>query len=328
MQNADLLLILGSRMNIRQTSYNWPAVAKNALKIQVDIDPAELDKPTFRPDHAICCDLKPLLVQLTKTISASAHDASHHSSWLAWCRERVRIYPNVQAHQREYHGKINPYHFVETLFDKLQADDIIACGNATACIVPFQAARLKSGQRLFSNSGSASMGYDLPAAIGAWFGATLERGKQSRVICLAGDGSLQMNIQELQTVVNYAIPVKVFVLNNRGYLSIRTSQNNFFKRLTGEGPDSHAGLPDYAKLAAAYGIPSMSLNCADFAIELDGILARPGPMVCEVILDETQGFEPRMSSRQLEDGRIVTPPLEDMYPFLDRDELARNMLDS
>ena len=172
------------------------------------------------------------------------------------------------------------------------------------------------------------MGYDLPAAIGAWFGAVAARGQQRRVICLAGDGSLQMNVQELQTVVNYAIPIKLFVLNNSGYLSIRGSQNNFFKRVTGAGPSSGAALPDYTKLATAYGLPSMTLNCADFGPELDRILSIPGPMVCEVILDETQGFEPRMSSRQLEDGRIVTPPLEDMYPFLDREELASNMINS
>jgi acetolactate synthase-1/2/3 large subunit len=321
------LVILGSRMNIRQTSYNWQALAPRAIKIQVDIDSVELAKPTFRPDHAICSDLKPLLERLVQIIPGSGHDASRFSDWLAWCRERGIRYPNVQPQQREYRGKINPYHFIETLIDKLDPDDIIVCGNATACIVPFQTARLKNGQRMFSNSGSASMGYDLPAAIGAWFGALSSRGTQRRIVCLAGDGSLQMNVQELQTVVNYGIPVKLFVLNNSGYLSIRSSQSNFFKRLSGEGPGSGVALPDYTKIANAYGLPSMTLNCADFGPELDRVLEILGPMVCEVILDEQQGFEPRMSSRQLGDGRIVTPPLEDMYPFLDRDELASNRID-
>lgn len=326
-QNADLLLVLGSRLNIRQTSYNWQAFAPRALKIQVDIDQAELSKPTIRPDHAICCDAKSLLARLAELIPDSGHDPDRYAPWLAWCRERLALYPNVQPQQREYRGKINPYHFIETLADQLEADDIIACGNATACIVPFQVARLKAGQRMFSNSGCASMGYDLPAAIGAWFGAVSARGSQTRVICLAGDGSLQMNIQELQTVAHYRIPLKIFVLNNRGYLSIRSSQGNFFGRLTGEGPDNGVTFPDFAKVAGAYGIASSTLNQAEFTSELARILAAPGPYLCEVILDETQGFEPRMSSRQLDDGRIVTPPLEDMYPFLSREELAQNILD-
>lgn len=327
-QNADLVLILGSRMNIRQTSYNWKAFAPKAMKIQVDIDAAELQKPTFQPDHRICCDVKPLLAALVELIPTSAHQASRFKPWLEWCKALAAHYPVVQPHQREYNGKINPYHFVEVLTNKLDHDDIIVCGNATACIVPFQVAQLKAGQRMFSNSGSASMGYDLPAAIGAWFGALEARGQQRRIICLAGDGSLQMNIQELQTVATHNIPIKLFVLNNDGYLSIRSSQDNFFKRRTGAGPDSGVEFPDYAKVAAAYGLPASRLNQADFSAELDRILAEPGPHVCEVILDEKQGFEPRMSSRQEPDGRIVTPPLEDMFPFLPREELAQNMLHS
>ncbi|HEX5392704.1 MAG TPA: thiamine pyrophosphate-binding protein [Rhodocyclaceae bacterium] len=326
-QNADLVLILGSRMNIRQTSYNWPAFAPRALKIQVDIDNAELNKPTFKADHSICCDVKPLLACMSALLSLSANTASH-SDWLAWCKARLARYPGVLPHQREYKGRINPYHFIDRLFEQLDGDDIVVCGNATACIVPFQVGQLKDGQRMFSNSGSASMGYDLPAAIGAWFGARRSRGEQRRIICLAGDGSLQMNIQELQTVVNYGIPLKLIVLNNGGYLSIRSSQGNFFKRLTGEGPASGVSFPDFARVATAYGIASITLNQEDFESRLAEVLEAPGPMVCEVLLTEEQGFEPRMSSRQLEDGSIVTPPLEDMYPFLDREELASNRIDS
>jgi len=198
----------------------------------------------------------------------------------------------------------------------------VVTGNATACIVAFQTAQLKRGQRLISNSGSASMGYDLPASIGAAFAAP----KDARIICLAGDGSLQMNVQELQTLVQYQPNVKVLVLNNNGYLSIRTSQGNFFKRLSGESPASGVSFPDTCKLAAAYGLPAKRLDSPDFAAQLHAFLATPGPAVCDVVLDETQQFEPRMSSRQLDDGRIVTPPLEDMFPFLPRDELAANVL--
>lgn len=326
-QNADLLIVLGSRLNIRQTSYNWSSFAKNAFKIQVDIDAAELAKPTVQPDHGIHCDVKPLLARLAEMVPASSHDPARYREWLAWCRVRVEAYPAVLPKHREWRGKINPYHFIEQLFEQLDETDIVACGNATACIVPFQAGRLKAGQRLFSNSGSASMGYDLPAAIGAYFGAVYTRDSQRRVICLAGDGSIQLNIQELQTIAHYHLPVKIFVLNNGGYLSIRTSQSNFFGRLTGAGPESGVSLPDYVHIGEAFGIPSVRLDQPNFSEALHTVLDTEGPMLCEVILDETQQFEPRPSSRQLEDGRIVTPPLEDMYPFLDRDELAKNLLD-
>lgn len=326
-QNADLVLILGSRLNIRQISYNWPAFASRAFKIQVDVDPAELNKPTVKPDIAVCADLKDFLAALNERLK-DWHPLPQHKQWLEWCKERLHRYPGVQPRQREFNGKINPYHFVDTLFSRLGNQDIVACGNATATIVPFQVGHIKRGMRMFSNSGSASMGYDLPAAIGAYFGAVAERGSQQRVICLAGDGSIMMNLQELQTVAHHRLPIKIFVLNNRGYLSIRSSQTNFFGRLAGEGPDSGVSFPDFVAVAAAFGIPSRRLASADFPRQIEEILALPGPCLCDVVLDETQGFEPRMSSRKLDDGTIVTPPLEDMFPFLERDELAANMIDS
>lgn len=322
-QNADLLLVLGSRLNIRQVSYNWQTFALRAFKIQVDVDPAELNKPTVKPDLAVTADLKDFLAALEGELSGWTAQTAH-LKWLAWCRQRVADYPAVLPRQRVFKDKINPYHFVEELFARLGADDIVACGNATATIVPFQAGSIKRGMRMFSNSGSASMGYDLPGAIGAYFGAVAARGTQERIICLAGDGSIMMNLQELQTIARHWLPLKIFVLNNRGYLSIRSSQANFFGRLAGEGPDSGVGFPDFVAVATAFGIPARRIASANFPDQLVYVLATDGPYLCDVILDETQGFEPRMSSRKLDDGSIVTPPLEDMFPFLDRDELARN----
>jgi acetolactate synthase-1/2/3 large subunit len=322
-QSADLLLVLGSRLNIRQVSYNWRAFAPRACKVQVDIDPAELTKPTVKPDLAVQADLREFLVALDDQL-ASWSPPPPHAEWLAWCRQRVADYPAVQPHQREFKGKINPYHFIEELFAHLDGKDIVACGNATATIVPFQAGTIKPGMRLFSNSGSASMGYDVPAAIGASFGALAARGKPQRIICLAGDGSIMMNLQELQTIAWHRLPVKIFVLNNRGYLSIRSSQANFFSRLVGESPDNGVGFPDFVAVATAFGIPARRVAGADFAASIDEVLTAEGPQLCDVILDPSQGFEPRMSSRKLPDGSIVTPPLEDMFPFLDRAELARN----
>jgi acetolactate synthase-1/2/3 large subunit len=320
-QNADLLLTLGSRLNIRQTSYNWQSFARNAFKIQVDIDAAEFNKPTARPDMAIHCDLKRFLQRLLSQCKAGNYQSGLHNNWLVWCRERVRRYPVVQDKQRQAGPPLNPYYFVEQLSSKLAEDDVIICGNATSCIVPFQTMRLHKNQRLISNSGSASMGYDLPAAIGAAFARP---GK--RVICLAGDGSIQMNIQELQTIAHHRLPLKIFVLNNLGYLSMRMTQSGFFGRLTGESAASGASLPDMVKVACAYGIPSLRIDRESHFEQVDRALAAEGPSLIDVVLDRDQEFEPRSKARQLPDGRIISPNLEDMYPFLDETELMDNII--
>ena len=321
-QSADVLLVVGSRLNIRQISYNYAGFAPGAFKIQVDIDPAEMEKPFLRIDDKIVADAGAFLTRLAELAPAAGFPSERHHGWLAWAKQRETLYPQVLPKHREWRGKINPYHFMEELFAALDERDVVITGNATACIMSFQAGKLKRGQRLISNSGSASMGYDLPAAIGASFAAPAD----AQVICLAGDGSLQMNIQELQTLVQYRPALKVFVLNNAGYLSIRTSQGNFFKRFVGEGPGNGVSFPDYCKVAGAYGLEARRLDSPDFVAGLREFLALPGAAICDVILDDTQPFEPRMSSRQLEDGSIVTPPLEDMFPFLPRDELAANVL--
>lgn len=318
-QNSDLLLVLGSRLNIRQVSYNWQAFAPRAYKIQVDIDLAELAKPTVRPDLAVPADLRHFLLLLEHELDAIGYQPAH-AAWLQWCRERRERYPVVQPRQRVAGPPLNPYHFIEQLSTMLADDDVIVCGNATATIVPYQVLQLRRGQRLISNSGAASMGYDLPASIGA----AVAHGK--RVICLAGDGSLMMNIQELQTVVHHHLPVKILVLNNDGYLSIRSTQTNFFGRRMGESPASGVSFPAFEKVAAAFGIPSLRIDCtADFN-RLREALAAEGPALVNVMLDPAQEFEPRSRSKQLADGRIVSPPLEDMYPFLEPAELAENIL--
>ena len=323
-QNADLLLILGSRLTIRQTSYNWQSFAPRAFKIQVDVDAAEFDKPTVKPNMAIHCDLKKFLQELVTQCAVEKENDNYqpdaHSRWLAWCRERVRRYPAVHDRQRQAGPPLNPYYFVEELSVRLDDDDVMICGNATACIVPFQTMRLRLGQRLISNSGSASMGYDLPAAIGAAFARP---GK--RVICIAGDGSIQMNVQELQTVVHHHLPLKIFVLNNSGYLSMRMTQAGLFGRLTGESASSGASFPDMVKVGCAYGIPSVRIDRQAQLDEVNRALAGDGPALIDVVLDPAQEFEPRSRARQLPDGRIVSPNLEDMYPFLDETELMDNV---
>ena len=320
-QNADVLLVIGSRLNIRQVSYNWQAFAPDALMIQVDIDPCELAKPTVRPDLPVVADAKAFLTSLEARIEARGFDAAAHDDWLAWCRERVKRYPVVLPRHRTCTGsRINPYYFIETLFDRLLADDVIVCGNGSACVIPFQAGRIKKGQRMFANSGCASMGYDLPAALGA----AVARGGR-RVICLAGDGSLMMNVQELATVAGMRLPVLLFVLNNDGYSSIRQTQQSFFQgRLMGSDPSSGVYLPEFTTLGQGFGVPSLTLAGPDFLAGLEDVLAGAGPRLINVLLDTTQGFEPKLRSRQLPDGRIVSPSLEDMYPFLEPQELRTN----
>jgi acetolactate synthase-1/2/3 large subunit len=320
-QNADVLLVLGSRLNIRQVSYGWQSFAAHAFKIQVDVDPAELDKPTIRPDLAVCCDLLIFMDLLNQEIEANLVSLKKHDAWLEWCKALAARYPVVLDRHKVFNGCINPYHFIEELFKVLADDDVVVCANASATIVPFQAGKLKRGQRLFSNSGSASMGYDLPAAVGA---AVAREGK--RVICLAGDGSIQMNIQELQTIVHNNLPIKIIILNNGGYVSIRQTQANFFGHLIGEGPATGVSSPDFVKVAHAYGLPSIRLDGREFDDKLKEIFSQAGPCVVEVMLDPAQPFEPKTSSRKLPDGRMVSAPLEDMFPFLDREELRKNIL--
>ncbi len=320
-QNSDFLLIVGSRLCIRQISYNWDSFARHAYTVQVDIDPAELNKPTFRAKMAVYADAKVFLRLVIEQLGNKDLITDDRKQWVNWCRERNTKLPNVlPRHRVSAPGTINQYHFVELLFSASLSGDIFACGDATACITPFQAGDLKVGQRMFSNSGSASMGYDLPAAIGA----ALASGR--RVICLAGDGSLQMNIQELATIAHNKLPIKLFILNNGGYLSIRSTQNNFFKLLVGEGPESGVSFPDYQALALAYGIPASKLDPIYAYKDIEVFLAKPGPGVMVIELDRTQSFEPKLSSKRLADGTMVTAPLEDMAPFLDRDEFKTHMI--
>jgi acetolactate synthase-1/2/3 large subunit len=319
-QNADLVFVLGSRLNLRQVSYNWHSFAPRAFKIQVDIDAAEFNKPLVRPDLGIHSDLKFFLTELVAACEESKY-RPQHQEWLEWCRERVARYPVVQGHQRKSSAPLNPYYFTEQLSGLLADDDVVICGDATACIVTFQVMKIRKGQRLISNSGSASMGYDLPAAVGA---AVARNG--ARVICMAGDGSLQLNIQELQTVKHRQLPIKLFVLNNGGYLSIRATQSNFFGRLTGSSPESGISFPDFVKVGCAYGIPSVRIERAADMPRVQAALDQAGPALIEVMLDPAQEFEPRLKSKQLPDGKIVTPSLEDMYPFLDAEEMAANTI--
>jgi len=321
-QNADLVLIIGSRMPIRQVSYNWENFAKSAYKIHVDIDPAELAKPTMNNDLALNYDAKDFLNELILALKQESSNLKQaFNDWLQWCLVRKQKYPTLLPQHQNPERPINPYYFMHELQQKLGADDVIVCGNATACIVTFQTSQVKEGQQLFSNSGSASMGFDLPAAIGAAVAAP-----HKRIICIAGDGSIQMNIQELQTIAYNKLNIKVFVLDNGGYLSIKSTQNSFFKLHIGTSIDDGVSFPDFEKIGKAYSIPSSTISEFNFQQQLDEILQTKGPALCNVKLDPEQLFEPKLSSKQLPDGKMVSASLEDMFPFLSKEELESNMI--
>ena len=320
-QNADLLLILGNRLNIRQVSYNWKSFAQKAYKIWVDIDPVELKKPTVQPNMSVIADLAMFLPILSKLPFVKG--GKKHQEWLKWCKDRSERYPVVLP---EYwlSDKINPYCFIETLFSKLKEDEVVVTADGTACVVGFQAASLKPGQRFWTNSGCASMGYDLPAAIGACIG-----NQRNSVVCIAGDGSIMLNLQELQTIVGNQLPIKIFLLNNSGYASISQTHKNFFNGVdVGCGPDSGLSFPDFSKISQAFGIPYTNCNgYRKLDTKIESTLKINGPAICEVFLDKDQPFSPKLSSKQMPDGSIVSPNLEDMFPFLTKEELRDNTLD-
>lgn len=321
-QTADYVLVLGSRLNIRQISYNWQSFARNARVAMVEIDRAELDKPTLKLHRPVHADLRAFFATAAALPLPSDDKADARAAFLARSRERSARYPVVLPEYWTTEGLINPYVFGDLLFRELEEGDIVVSGDGTACVTIFQAANLKPGQRLYTNSGCASMGYDLPAAIGACHAAG-----GRRIICLAGDGSIMMNLQELQTIVGQQLPVKIFVLNNDGYHSIRQSQQNHFPdNIVGCGPDSGLSFPDFAKLAAGFGLPSTSVASHEgLSAAIRATLDGDGPQLCEVMIDKRQEFAPKLSSRRLEDGTMVSPTLEDLSPFLPREELAEAM---
>lgn len=320
-QNSDLLLVLGCRLNIRQIGYSYQSFARAAYKVMVDIDSLELKKPTLQIDLPIHGDLKDFVQQLLSI--ALQKKLNPNKQWLDWCRERKQQHSVVLSEYWQRDQLINPYCFIDVLGKHLPEGQITVTANATACITPFQAMPIKKNQRLYSNSGSASMGYDLPAAIGACVASNGEK-----IICVAGDGSIQQNIQELATISYHRYPIKIFVLNNDGYHSIRQTQQGFFGGpYIGIGPGSGIGFPDMKKLASAYSIDYLSCKShqelgAVIPAALDGM----NPVICEVFLTNEQPFAPKSSSKRLPDGRIVSRPLEDLAPFLSREELKENML--
>lgn len=320
-QNADLVLSVGCRLSCRQVGYNVHSWAREAFVIMVDIDKYELQKPSIHVEMPIQADAKDFLEMMD---SALAVPLSPKTDWLETCQTWKKNYPVVSEKHYNPDGLANAYCFLNEVSHRVSDDQLIVLGNGTveACL---HAIYIKDKTRLICNSGAASMGYDLPAAIGACFAS---KGKMT--VCLTGDGSIQMNLQELQTIVFHKLPIKIFVVNNQGYHSMRQTENNLFPGETkvGVGPESgDLSFPEMKKIAEAYGIPYISASSnPDIPTAIDRTLQMDGYAMCEIFVDVNQKFEPKSATKRLEDGTLVSPPLEDLAPFLPREELEKIMI--
>ena len=319
-QNSDLLLSIGSRLSIYQVGYDVRLWARAAYTIVNDIDPAELQKPTIRVDYPVCADAADFMRALLA--AAKEDEPKENGAWLAQCRRWKSEYPVVRPEQKEAAGKTNVYAFMDALSRALPEGSITVVTNGSASVVGSQSYFIKEGSRFLMNCGISSMGYGLPAAVGA----AVASGES--VVCLEGDGSIMMNLQELQTVVTNRLPVKLFVINNNGYHQIRQTQKNVFgNALVGVGPESgDLGFPSFERIAQAFEMPYIKISSnAELHEKIAQALREPGYVLTEVFVTEEQKFEPKSATKRLPDGRLTSPPLEDLAPFLPREELARNM---
>ena len=322
-QNADLVVAIGTRISIRQVGYNWKTWARAAEVIMVDIDQAELKKPTLHVEMPVWADAKDFLEKMDKAIDKTPVYAG--GEWLAACQSWKKNYPVVQPKQWEENGSTaNVYAFVKYMSSRLPENSLTAVSNGACCVVGHQTYEIKKGSRFANNSAIASMGYGLPAAIGTCIG-----GNRRETICLEGDGSIMMNLQELQTILTNKLPIKIFLINNSGYHSIRITQSNLFGEHSKIGIGEESGdlsFPDFKKLSEAFGYPYYSARSNKEMKEVvDQVLSLDGPVFCEIFTDTEQRWEPKSSTKRLEDGTLVSPPLEDLAPFLPREELKEIM---
>lgn len=318
-QNSDLLIIMGTRLSIRQVSYAYDLLAPKAYKVMVDIDMAEMQKPTLSIDMPIHVNLSEFIDKML--VCTEGLNIPDFADFRAWGRELEKKLPTLIDDNPDMPGYTNSYRFGQELFRQLHDGDVCVTGNGTAYTCTYQAMEVGKGVRVFANQGCAAMGYDLPAAIGA-----VTANMKGKTVLVTGDGSLQMNIQELQTLVTYKMPLKIFVLENEGYLAIKTTQKSFFGgHFTGSNPASGVVCPDLSKIAAAYGIPYTSCNENGGALQ-DAIartLNSDGPMICEIHMHPEQTLFPKSASfMDKKTGKMSSAPLDRLAPFVSDELLA------
>ena len=320
LQNSDLVLSIGASMSVASIGFNISGFAPKAVKVMVNIDPGELGKPTFIPDIAIQCDARDFLNIANRRLSRTK--IIQRLDWIEACQNWKKNYPICVPEYYSDPSFVNSYAFIDILSDLLTCEDVVVTGNSLDISSVYQSFRVKKGQRVITNINYGAMGWDLPGAIGACIGSG-----HVRTILVTGDGSLQVNIHELLTIGFNKLNIKIFVLNNQGYDSIRSTQTNYFSgHFVGADSTSGVGNPDYAMLAAAYGLRyEHILNNNQVSEKVRELLDWDGPSLCELNVSPKQGRSPKTQSYRKEDGTLESRPLEDMYPFLPREEMWRNM---
>lgn len=321
-QNCDLLIAIGSRLDNVITAYNFKGFARGAAKVVVDIDANELSKFPIAPDLAINTDAATFIEGLQGRIDGMPR--IDRSEWIEWCRDKKQRYRVADGEAFPERGEISHFHFMDTLGDEIPEDTLLVTGSSGLAVEAFYTAfRVRRGQRVFLTSGLGAMGYGLPAAIGACIAAG-----RKRMVALESDGSLQLNLQELATLKGLELPILLFVMNNRGYASIRNTQRNYFEgRYVATGPEAKLHMPDIQALAKAYGIPSMRIEEAgEVRRQIRHALGQKGPFICEVMLKPDETLWPKVAAIPQDDGSMMSMPLEDMNPLLPLDVLEAEMM--
>jgi acetolactate synthase-1/2/3 large subunit len=321
LQNADFVLAIGTRLDPPLMGWDPHQFARGAYKTVVDIDPAELRKLEGTIDNPICADARSFIENMIQQCSAGPR--KQHSAWIKRCQDWKARYPIVLPEHRTP-GLVSVYHLAEIIGQEAKPNDRVVSGSSGSAIEVFLLAyRARKGRRVFHTAGLGAMGYGLPASIGVCLGS----GKK-KTICIEGDGGLQLNIQELATIAHLQLPIKLFVLNNQGYASIRASQTSYFGG-PNIGCDSETGvsIPDYRKVARAYGWKTAVIeDQSDLTTAVGRILRGHGPVLCDVHIIPDEIRAPRVTSIQRPDGSFLSKPLEDLWPFLDRNEFVENMI--
>lgn len=310
-QNADLIISFGARLSFKQIGFNYEQFSPHSRRIVIDIDAEELKKPTIRIDVPICADVTDIVsALLEKDIDTSTEEKMR---WTEYCSFlKSKFIPDIDTERKS----ISAYRFSDVFFEKVSEKAICVLGNNTAAVSLLQCGIKKNGQRMYGNVNCGTMGYDLPAAIGAAFGSG------ETVYCLTGEGSLQMNLQELQTVVHYKLPVKIVVFNNNSYQAIVATQKNFFNGFfCGATNESGISFPSFKKLADCYDFPFKSISNADeLERAVDWLINTEGRAILELVQNEPDPISPKLSSKKLDDGSIVSPPIDDLFPFISKEE--------
>jgi acetolactate synthase I/II/III large subunit len=324
LQNSDLIILIGCQLSIRQISYEWNNFAPNAFKIGVNNEIEEMLKPTVRYDYQIVCSINDFLRKTVKELNLS-YEKQKFYGWVKWCREIKNKYTLVNDNIKSESINLSVYNFFRALNKFSEKNNITVLANGAACVAGLQVSKINRGRRVFTNAGASSMGYGICASIGAAFAD-----KNKIIYCVEGDGSIQMNIQELQTIKHHNLNIKIFWINNDGYHSIKQTQKNIFKAKEKEfyGADKFSGIsfPSAKKIAAAYDYKFFKIKSShNFESIFNKINRLSGPVICEVITNPDEDFAPKLISKINKDNTFFTPPLDDMYPFLSAEEKNLNL---